>query len=384
MVEFKKIGDYKISSIRYSSKDLSVYIGFLGDVNSKKIFLINEFEHNEKNKEIFRDLFLYFVSKDKTKYFYDFFSKNNYFYAVFDYFEGQNIIYKYDKKLCVSSFDERSKIFEDMCIKISNYIHKKTPQIIVGCSMNPENIVISEKFDVMFNFNMKSIYDNLKLNYHDNHTLIKTMHKIFNVFFDIEKSSKYNHTIQFISKKCEFGIYKFISELVIDLKNRYAEASISSFTQFWKYQFNVRKKQISRYIKYTFTMIIIISFGMIIWQKVKPNLKDSGRNENVKIGEINYSVNENDSSDKLISIGATSIKPSLPSKQTISIPKDVEIEYEDYITKHGDTVSSISEQFYGDPSFGSVITSFNELSGYLIPGTIIKIPSKSYLQSEQK
>ena len=163
-----------------------------------------------------------------------------------------------------------------------------------------------------------------------------------------------------------------------------AEASISSFTQFWKYQFNVRKKQISRYVKYTFTTIVIISFGMIIWQKVRPNLKDSGRSENVKIGEINYLANEGDSSDKLISIGANSIKPSLPSKQTISIPKDVEIEYEDYIIKHGDTVSSISEQFYGDSSFGSVITSFNELSGYLIPGTIIKIPSKSYLQSEQK
>ena len=382
MIDFKKIGNYKISSIRYSSKDLSVYIGFLGDTNSKKMFFINEFEHNEKNKKIFRDLFLYFVSKNKTKCFYDFFSKNNYFYAVFDYFEGQNIIYKYNKKVCVSSFDERTKIFENMCIKISNYIYKKTPQIIIGCSMNPENIVISEKFDVMFNFNMKSIYDITKLNYYNDHALIKTVHKIFNIFFEIEKSSKYNHTIQFISKKCEFGIYKFISELVIDLKNRYAEASISSFTQFWKYQFNVRKKQISRYVKYIFTIVVVISFGMIMWQKVKPNLKDSGKGVNAKIGEINYLVDESDSADKMISIGTTSITPTLPSKKSISIPKDAEIEYEDYIIKQGDTPGSISENFYGDSSFGSVITSFNELSGALIPGTIIKIPSKFYLQNE--
>ncbi len=385
MIDFKKIGDYKISSIKYSGEDLSVYIGFLGDMKSKRMFLINEFKHNEKNEKIFQDLFLYFVSKERIKCFCDFFSENGYFYAIFDYFDGQNIVYKYDKKVCVSSFDERTKIFEDMCIKISNYVYKKTPQVIVGCSMNPENIVVNEKFNVMFNFNMKLIYDNLKLDYYDdNHTLIKTIYNIFNIFFAIEKSSKYNHTIKFISKKCEFGIYKFISELVVDLKNRYAEASISSFTQFWKYQFKVRKKQIKRYINYLFISMLTISFGMIIWQKVKPNFKDSGRSENLRIGEIDYSVSEEDSSDKLISIGGTSISPSIPSKNSISIPKDAEVEYEDYIIKQGDTASSISEKFYGDSSFGSVITSFNSLSGYLIPGTIIKIPAKSYLQSEKK
>lgn len=381
---FQKIRDYNISSIRYSSEDLSVYTGFIGDLSSKKMFIINKFNHNEKNKKIFQELFLYFLSKERTMYFKDFFSIGTNFYAVFDYHEGQNILYKYNKKLCISNFEERTKVFESVCVKISNYLSKKAPQVIIDCSMNPANIVVDDKLDVLFNFNMKSVYTNLNVDYYgDNKLVIKEMYNIFKVFFEVERASKYNQIIKFISKKCELGIYKVIPEIVIELKNKYGEASISSFVQFWKYQFNVRKKIIIRYVNISFTLLLIVSFVMVINKKIRSNY-NGFINNSLSIGEINYSSTGNDSSDKSISIGSTSITPKVAPKKSVSIPKGSDVEYDDYIIKRGDTVSSITEKCYGDKSLSNVITSFNDLLGHLIPGTIIKIPSKSYVQNNSE
>ena len=120
MLNFKMIGKYKISSVRSLNDDISVYVGFIGDVSSKETFVINELKYEERNKKIFKELFLYFKSKEKIESFRDFFSLNGYFYAVFDYFDEQNIIYKYRKQTCTSNFNERVKIFESLCIKIKS------------------------------------------------------------------------------------------------------------------------------------------------------------------------------------------------------------------------------------------------------------------------
>ena len=62
LIKFKKIGKYNISSIRYSDEEISVYTGFIGSLPSKKNYIINEFRYDDDNREIFRELFLYFLS----------------------------------------------------------------------------------------------------------------------------------------------------------------------------------------------------------------------------------------------------------------------------------------------------------------------------------
>ena len=386
MLNFKTIGKYKISSVRSSNDNISVYVGFIGDVSSKETFIINELKYEEKNKKLFKELFLYFQSKEKIELFRDFFSLNGYFYVVFDYFDEQNIIYKYRKQTCTSNFNERVKIFESLCIRISSYFSKRIPAIILNCSLSPKNIVINEEHDVFFNFDMSLSYPNIDYEiYIDNKDIIKKIYNIFKIFFDIEISSKYNHVMKFILQKCEIGFYKLIPEIVVDLKNRYGEASISSFMQFWKYQFKVRKKMIIRYINTLFIFVILIVLGMVIFNKVQSNFRSNMKNHGLSIGTISYSSSSDASSDNSLFISGPSMETSLESKNNkLIIPKGTDIDYEDYILKNNDTLNSISEQYYGDKSFSSVITSFNELSGYLIPGSIIKLPIKSAVCKNEK
>ena len=379
MLSFKTIGKYKISSVRSSNDNISVYVGFIGGVSSKETFIINKFKYEEKNKKVFKELFLYFKSKEKIESFRDFFSLDGYFYAVFDYFDEQNIIYKYRKQTCTSNFNERVKIFESLCIKISSYFSKQIPAIILNCSLSPKNIVINDKYDVFFNFDMNSSYPNIDYEiYIDNKNIIKKIYDVFKIFFDIEISSKYNHVMKFILQKYKIGVYKLIPEVVVDLKNRYGEASISSFVQFWQYQFKIRKKIITKYINLTFVSMILIVLGMVIFNKVQSNFRSNAKNHGFSIGTVSYSPNSNASSDNSLFISGPSMETSLDSKNNkLIIPKGTDIDYEDYILKNNDTLNSISEQYYGDKSFAPMISSFNELSGYLIPGSIIKLPIKS-------
>ena len=74
-------------------------------------------------------------------------------------------------------------------------------------------------------------------------------------------------------------------------------------------------------------------------------------------------------------------KENSTSSKSIIVPKDSTENYEDYVVQNGDTASSISENKYSDKTLSSVITSFNGISSSLLPGTILKIPTKAFVDA---
>ena len=55
------------------------------------------------------------------------------------------------------------------------------------------------------------------------------------------------------------------------------------------------------------------------------------------------------------------------------------MEYEDYIVKQGDTVSSICNEYYKEKRYETAIATFNgiEVDSKLTPGTILKLPNRT-------
>ena len=85
MIKFFKEGKYSIAATKFKDENVTINIGFLGEIPERKYFIINKFKHSDENNQLFKDLIMYFRSKDKIESFVDFFSMNNYFYAVFKY-----------------------------------------------------------------------------------------------------------------------------------------------------------------------------------------------------------------------------------------------------------------------------------------------------------
>lgn len=390
MVKFVEEGKYKIVATKYKTDDLIINIGFIEKFPPKEYFLINKFKHGEKNNKIFKEMLIYFNSKNKFDYFYDFFSLGDYFYVVFKYNEEPNLDYRYNKNLCLTDFRRRIKIFESICIKIKNISRSGFPFNLISSSINPDNISVSENDDIFFNFDFRSIYDNIheeqKYNENKNKYLVMKLSKIFGIIFETEISSRYNKIMEMMFKKCSLGIYKSIEEMVLDLKNNTEEAEISSFIGYIKHQFRIRKYLIPKITKMVFVPSLILVFGYLVYKKVNGLNYATNENSSFTIGEITYSGDGNDESAKSVDLDM-SMKSKLESEsknKKVYLPENSEVEFDDYIVKQGDTPSSISESQYSDKSFGSAITSFNSVSGNLVPGTILRIPSKSAVESLSK
>ncbi|MCL2312802.1 MAG: LysM peptidoglycan-binding domain-containing protein [Firmicutes bacterium] len=386
MLEFRKEGKYKILATKFKNKNIEVYIGFSGSFPPKKIFIINKFEYNEENKKIFKYMFLYFSSKYRIPNFYDFFSLNNNFYAVFIYREEQNLVYKYNKSVCVSNFRERMKIFESISIKVHTYMTlHKIPIFLLLCATDAININVNKQNDIFFNFNLKSIHKNFKLTLNKNvkKEIIKCLSKIFAVIFEIEISSKYNKIMKIIYKKCQLAIHKSIPELVLDLKKNSKEAEIQSFFTYWKYQFTSRKSLMQKVGKIVMFPALVAAFVILMFNKLGTLNRKSRDHKPVIIGEISYAASSDDSSAKSVDTDNVIVEKLNQRKipKIIEIPKNTPIEFSDHIVKHGETAASISERYYFNENFSSAIVSANGIKGYLVPGTILKIPDKSIIDS---
>jgi len=387
VIKFFKEGKYSIVATKFKNKNITVNIGFLGELPAKEYFIINKFKHSDKNNIFFKKLIMYFNSKNKIENFVDFFSMNNYFYAVFKYKESQNLIYKYNKKVCITDFRKRVRIFENICIKIKACIFNNSPLLILLTMADPNNITIDNEDNIFINFDLRKIfnYQEQENEYLENKNkyIVKFISKIFKIIFETEVSYKYNRIMNLIYKKCELGIHKSIEEIVLDVKNNIEEAEISSMIEYLKYQFRIRKYLIPKLTKMVLIPSFIIAFGFLIYAKLNGLNKNSSGAKSLTIGEITYSGNKNDASAKSIELdNSVAITPEFEkSNKNIILPQDSTENYEDYIVQNGDTASSISESKYSDKNLGSAITSFNGISSNLIPGSILKIPSKNFIDS---
>lgn len=382
MLKFVKEGIYNIVATKYENENLVINVGFTNDFPPKNFFLINKFKHNKENDPFFKELLINFISKNKTENFHDFFSLDDYFYAIFSYKENQNLNYRYNKNCCITDFETRVKIFEEICIKIKSCLLNNVPILIIMSMLDPVNISIDEENQIFFNLDLRLI-DNYKeeqkkFTENKNKYIIKKLSYIFKTIFETEISSKYNRIMQFIYKKSTLGLYKSLEEFVVEIKNNVQEAKISSFFDYIKYQFKIRKRLIKR-ITNIFLIIAAVSIVIfLIYKKLKSLNQGVVNGQSLTIGEVNYSGGSDDSAKSVdLDINKSANVELAETKKKVTIPKGSDIEYADYIVKQGDTPSSISEQQYGDKAYGSAITSFNGINGHLVPGSILKLPAKS-------
>ena len=390
MLKFSREGKYNIIATKYESESLTIYIGFDGDFPPKELFIINKFKYCEETKQIFKKIFMYFSSKNKPESFCDFFSIKDHFYAVFKYKEEQSLSYKYNKKICITDFRKRVKVFEYICVKVRSCIRNSSPLPVILAMIDPDNISIDEKDEVFFNFDMRNVKKQSleeKIYHQDKDKYItKRMSKIFNIIFGIELSSKYNRIMKLISKKCDCGIYNSLEELVIDLKNNIDEAEISSFWEYIKYQYKTRKRFILKAMNRVLISGMIVAVGFLSYAKLTKLDNGYKNSKSLTIGDVTYSANSKDKSPKSVDLedSSKSIVTEPSKTKAIYIPKNSNISFDDYIVQDGDTPSSISESSYSDRSLSPAITSFNDVTGYLIPGSILKIPQKSVIDAMQK
>ncbi|MDR1364165.1 MAG: hypothetical protein LBJ32_00805 [Oscillospiraceae bacterium] len=388
MLLFKKAGDYKILAQKSVGKNSSVEIGFKSNFPPDQLFLLNKFQHNKKNEEIFKSLFVYFSSDIKTSNYVDFFSHSNYFYAVFKYKEEQNLKYRYNAKTCIANFEERARILENILIKIYNLIElRKTPINILATVLNSECIVVDSNKNDFFNFDLQFL--NTKENFEEK-LIFKKIGNIISTMFEIESASKYNKILKIIIKKCDLGIYDSIPKLVVEFKKNSEEIKISSFWLYWKRRFLMQKHLIKKLTHAVLAPTLIVAFVYLIYKKLTNGDNAAESPKPVTIGEISYSASAQDISDKTITLHPLIEKPAqIGSTEKIILPPNAPIEYDDYITRYDDTISSICQNFYSETKFESVITSFNNLekNDAILPGIILKIPNKSsmalYLENNE-
>ena len=306
LIKFFKEGKYSIVATKFKDEKITVNIGFLGESTEKKYFIINKFVHNETNNELFKILLMYFKSKNKIENFVDFFSMNNYFYAVFNYKEEQNLNYKYNKQVCITPFRERVKIFEYICIKIKTCIFNNSPLFVILTMADSSNITIDNYNNIFVNFDLRKIfnYKEQKIKYLENKNkyVIELVSKIFKIIFETEISCKYNRIMNLIYKKSQLGIHKSIEEIVLDIKNNIEEAEISSIIEYLKYQFKIRKYLIPKFTKAVLVPGFILAFSFLIYQKLSGLNKGTVNGQSLKIGEITYSGSNKDKSPKSVNL----------------------------------------------------------------------------------
>ncbi|MDR2073841.1 MAG: hypothetical protein LBP36_00485 [Oscillospiraceae bacterium] len=389
MLKFEEIGDYRISAHIFVSEEISVDIAFKGEFPAPNRFLINKFKSTPKNNEIFKSLFIYFSSKKKHSDFVDFFSHNGYFYCVFAYKKAPKIVSIYNRDMCTASFEERIKIFENILIKIYDIlVVHRAPQIIIKNIVKPQNILVDSANIDYFNYDLRDL--SFEEGFGER-TVIKSISKIISTMFEIELSSRYNKAIQIVFKSCKYGIYNSLPMLMADFKDKYEEAKISSFLQFLKQQFMLRRYLIPRITSMIMIPSLITAFVYLIYSKIHANEKKVDSAQAVMIGEISYAAGTEDKSNKEISMELVNIPLNTTQEpdEPIVLSPDAPIEFEDHIVKFGETIDSICKENYPSDSFISGVASFNALepTDSLVPGSILRLPNGAsvslYLESQQ-
>lgn len=381
MLRFEREGVYNIVSTKSKSENLSVNVAFVGEFPPENFFIINKFSHNDENNLLFKVFFQNFHSENRMDTFCDFFSKDNYFCAIFKYIENQNLKYKYNKKVCIDDFESRIKVFEGICIKIRSYMNK-VPNVITLAISDPENILIDDNNQIFFNVDLQNIdkYKEEEKLFIENKNkyIVKKLSEIFKCIFEVELDSKYNKIMHLIYDKGILGLYKSIEEYVVDLKKNSEKAKVSSFISYIKYQYKLRKKNAKKYVKLITIPLVASICVFLIYKKIKDFKGSNVPGQSMTIGEITYSGGADESAKSVDLDNSLSSKVEITRpKKPKTISKDADIDFTDYIVKFGDTPSSIAESYYGDKSLSSVITSFNETTGHLVPGSILRLPVKS-------
>lgn len=369
-----KQGDYIVIATLHESEKVNVKLTYKGEKTLDNMYTLNEFPYEKDDTTYFKILFNLFHSKNKPKDFVDFFVTNDNFYAVFKYHQAPNIPLKFKKDLITAKFEERCFLLENILIRIEKYY--KSPIEFSGCISEPGNISIDGENNVNFMFDLINMD---KYSGKNTDVLFDHIHDIIYAILRPEADQGFNKQLHIVLNKCKNHVYTSIPELVIELRKAEIVSKASNWISYLKYRFGLYKPQIMRAGKNLLTFVIVFGLLYIAYNKIKQGA-DVQVTSAVTIGNVNYSADKEDDSDKtLTSENETENKAKKTVGTNITLSEGLDMEYEDYIVQQDDTVASIAQSYYNDSKYTTAISTFNgiDTNEKLTPGTILKLPNRT-------
>lgn len=366
------INNYNILGTLNSNDVYSSYIANKTDDN--KTLLINEIPHNKHHQNLFKNMFSYYSSPNKTKDMIDFFAKQDKFYLVFKYQNFDSIEKAFSKKLNTFTYEQRCSILKNLLVKLDSLMPISLN--VLTCITDIDNICIDNDNKAVI------IYDLSKLNINNEPTIndiFKNIATIISTILKNELNQKSIVELKSIVKKCNEDYYKSIPQLIIELEKAENTFENKNIIKKAKNYFLENKYKLKKY-SWTLGVAAFVGFGLFIYNSlfVKGNNKVSD-NATTTLGNIQYILNK-ETTDSSLLINPHSIEFSRPSSShslDLTLPSGIELSSEDYIVKNNDTLSSICESYYSNTDFISAVKSFNNMTDENIyAGIILLLPNQ--------
>ena len=316
-----KQGDYVVIATLHESEEVNVKLTYKGEKNLDNMYTLNEFPYHKDDTKYFKILFDLFHSKNKPKDFVDFFVTNDNFYAVFKYHQAPNIPLKFKKGLITAKFEERCFLLENILIRIEKYY--KSPMEFACCISEPDNICIDEENNVYFTFDLRHMDKYLGKNAE---ILFDHIHEIIYTILRPEADQGFNKQLHIVLDKCKNHVYTSIPELVIELRKAEVVSKASNWISYLKYRFSLYKPQILHAGKNLLTLVIVFGLIYIAYNKIRQGADVQVTNA-VSIGNVNYSADKEDDSEKTLTSeneSETQAKKAPTSNITLSEGLDME------------------------------------------------------------
>lgn len=359
---------YKTIASIVNNGKVRVFVGTKKE-NISKTLLINEFDNSYK-----KNLLSFFSMKNSmvNSVIEDFSIVKENFYIAFKYQKGCNIKDKFNESLNVYNLQSRMNMVEKFLIEVNT--NSYLPLNIQLCALEPRNLVVNLEDEIKSNYNLSNIsaYDNS-----NKKDLFKFISIMLKIVFNHEINIVKNEYIKLVIQKCQYNLYKTIPELIVELKKAYKKQSKNSLLLKLKYLIKIHKKEvdiITRVVPIIAASVVVCIVGYNILNQQKEG-------KYFKIGNIEYNAALADTKDNAIKITHKSQEVNtIPID--LSLPSDTDIEFEDYIVKPEDTLSSICNLCYSDSKFINTIKSYNNIKSDddLSPGTILKIPNETLVK----
>lgn len=373
MQNFKNMSDYTLIGNFHSDENIEVLIAFKKENTPDNLYILNKIPFIKQNMGIFKKFFFCFNSKNKIPEFEDLFVLDKYFYAIFKYKNCGNIKTNFSRELCVNVFDERCAFLEKILMKLNSL--SELPIGALVCVTSPENIAIDDDKKINITYNFSNIFKNQNCSMAD---VYKNIGNVIFTILQIEAGVKYNKALHVVLGKCKSGVYSSILELAVDLKRAAKVSKSTSLLSYLKYQLSLRKKLITKFTEYVTVSAAVFGLVYLGYNAITKNTQQASSVQVVSIGDINYTGDTEDTTDKDISTEKKTTKTETTNAE-INLSPGLDIEYEDYIIQSGDTISGICERYYKDVTLATAVSSFNNLSvnEKLIAGSLLKLPNKT-------
>ncbi len=376
MPNINKKFDYIVIASLFQGERKEVLIGYKEKKILENFYIINKFDYCDENMQTFKILFDIFFSSKRPKEFVDFFVEDKSFYGVFTYTQEENIKKSFSKEFNIYNFDERCVILENILIyfdRISSF-----PNSIFGCLTEMQNIKIDDQKNISFVYNLKNMekYSTVP---ESKDLILKNIRNIIYTLLESESKAKFNKSLHIVLDKCERGVYGSIPELVIDLKKAEKSSKTSTWLKYFKYQMDLKKNTIEKVSKIATVSLIAAGMVYLVYNQLTSGQSPGSAAMVVSIGGVNYNGNKEDESDKNVSSENIDNQTGTKESADIVLSKGLDMEYEDYIVKYGDTVSSICSDYYKDNKYITAVATFNgiDVNEVLTAGTILKLPNRT-------